>query len=120
MPSRGASRLFSTLKSNKHIKLWNLDISNNDIGDQAVNDITQFLMENNVLKHLHIDNNKFTEQGIIKILKSLHSKSAFASLFISKRFNNDQMHAEKNKLSEKTFLSLLFDNDYFCTCTICL
>ena len=98
MSSRGASKLFSTLKSNKHTKLWDLDISNNDIGDEAVNDITQFLMENNALIYLYIYKNKFTEQGIIKVLRSLQSNRTLKHLYISKRFNNNQLLAEKTKV----------------------
>ena len=123
MSSRGASRLFSTLRNNKHnILLWNFDISNNNIGDEAVNDTTQFLMENNVFKHLHIDNNKFTEQGIIKILRSLHIATVLllayslvnASIMIKcmqKRINYQRKHFYH------FYLTMIIIN-YFWTCTI--
>ena len=83
MSSREASRLyiFSTLRSNKNTKLRSLSIANNDIGDEAVNDIAQFLMDNNVLIELYIYNNKFSEQGII--LRSLHSNRTLTRLYIN-------------------------------------
>jgi len=39
----------------------------------GVNEISQFLMENNVLKELHIRYNKFSEEGILMLLRSLRS-----------------------------------------------
>jgi len=100
MSSRGASRLFSTLRSNRHTKLGNLDISNNDIDDEAVNDITQYLVENIFLKYLYISENKFTDQGIIKIVRSLNSNRFLERLTISKCYKNDQILAEKGRIRE--------------------
>lgn len=105
MSSRGASRLFSTLRHNKNTKLGYLDINNNNIGDDAVNDIVQFLMENDVLKYLCIENNKFTELGIIEILRSLHCNSALKELNISKHFNNDRILVEKKHIRENCFIN---------------
>ena len=109
MSSRGASRLFSTLRSNKHTKLMGLSISNNNIGDEAVNDIAQFLIENNVLEYLYIYNNKFTDQGIIKILRSLHSNRTLYSLHISEHFKNDKILAEKNKIRQDISINFGWD-----------
>ena len=64
MSSRGASRLFSTLRSNKNT-------SDNDSDDEAVDDTASFLIKDNVLQHL--SHNKFTAQNIIEILRSLHN-----------------------------------------------
>ena len=104
MSSRGASRLFFTLRSNKHIKLWKLDISNNDIGDEAVNGTAQFLMENNVLKCLYIDHNKFTKEGIIEIFRSLHSNRTLKRLYISACFNNNEILAKMSIVNRNVYV----------------
>ena len=106
LSSTGASRLFSTLRSNKHTNLRRLNIDNNDIGDEAVNDITQFLMEKNVLKFLDVSNNKFTEQGIIIMLGSLHCNRSLIILKISKHFSSRQI-AEESEIRESLSISFV-------------
>jgi len=70
MSSSGASRLFNTLSTNQNNKLSSLSMNYNNIGDEAVNDITQFLIENNVWDCLELRGNQFSEQGILTILGS--------------------------------------------------
>ena len=104
MSSKGASRLFSTLKSNKSTSLLRLYVDNNDIDDEAVNDIVQFLMEDYVLQILNISGNWFTEQGIIRILRSLYGNTTLRALCFSKHFkNNPQILAEKDKIRTLLF-----------------
>jgi len=69
MSSSGASRLFNTLSTNQNNKLSTLWMSCNNIGDEAVNDITQFLIENNACDCLELRGNEFSEQGILTMLK---------------------------------------------------
>ena len=57
MSSNEAKRLFVTLQSNKSSQLRKLWINWNNVDDEAVNDITQFLMSNDVLEILNIVHN---------------------------------------------------------------
>ena len=100
MSSSGASKLFVALRNNKDTKLRSLHINNNQIDDETVSDITQFLMENNTLTELSILNNRLSGRGILTILKSLYHNNTLTNLNIGLWLikENADMIAEREQL----------------------
>ena len=82
LSSSGASRLFVTLRSNKKSRLKILHVCNNSIGYKAVHDITQFLMDNNYLKELHLSHNKLYRKSLLTIIHSIESNKTLEKLMI--------------------------------------
>ena len=92
--SRGASRIFATLSCNKNTRLTVLKLYGNSIGDETVTDIAQFLAGNNVLEQLSLLSNRFSEQGIVAILRSLYNNKNLKELIIGIHNENSQIMME--------------------------
>ena len=78
MSSAEAIILFETLRKNDHLKL--LELSRNNIGDEAVEAISATLKENSTLKELWLDNNPLTFGAALTIAQSLKDNSSIQLL----------------------------------------
>ncbi len=67
--------IFKSLK--KENEIYILDISSNNIKDEALDDLAYSLRENTKLNFLHLNSNEFSDSGILKICESLKSNLNF-------------------------------------------
>ena len=64
--------------------LLELLINNNDITEEAANDIAAVILNNTKLRILNLGENKFQTAGMIKIAKALQNMSSLTGLYINK------------------------------------
>ena len=83
-----------------------LDVSGNKIDDEAVNDITQFLMDNDILERLNISYNRFNEQGTLTILSSLQSNETLKELRIHKMDSSVLARKRKGEYRESLAINV--------------
>ena len=101
MSSAEAIILFETLRKNDHLKL--LELSRNNIGDEAVEAISATLKENSTLKELWLDNNPLTFGAALTIAQSLKDNSSIQLLWLPNFYgdgNSQTIKKEEYSINE--------------------
>ena len=84
-----------------------LNISDNNVGEEAADDIAMVLSHNTRLQKLHVHNNKFQSAGAIKITEALKNASSLAKYNISGNYiERESVETLRNILSWNVKLNL--------------
>ena len=80
-----------------------LEISNNDIGDDAIEEIAAGLRENKTLQELWLTGNPLTEQAILSVVQSLKENTTIGVLWLphcNSKEAIDKVEMEKQNIND--------------------
>ena len=100
LSSRAAIMIFTALKEKK-TKLKKLGMADNDVTDDACDVITETLLVNSTLEHLHIHGNKISKEALQFILNSLKLNDTLTELRVPSNYYNKQILALRDIVNEE-------------------
>ena len=101
LSSTEAIILFKALRHCNHLKV--LEISNNDIGDDAVEELSISLRENRTLQELWTTGNPITGQAALSVVKVLKENTTLTSLWLPSYSSNgiiDKIKKEEKMIND--------------------
>jgi len=97
LSSTEAIILFKALRKCNSMKI--LEISNNDIGDDAIEEIAAGLRENKTLRELWLTGNPLTEQAALSVVQSLKENTTIEVLWLPSKEAIDEVEVEKQNIN---------------------
>ena len=98
LPSTEAIILFKALRHCNHLKV--LEISNNDIDDDAIDELSISLRENRTLRELWLTGNPITGQAALSLVQSLKENTSLYSLWLPS-YSSSKDIIDKMKTEER-------------------